>query len=162
MSLFLVPGFLAHGGDGRGSITSMWREVGYTSGEVKCVTLLPDRENYPLRLLVEGDGPVLLLCERNDFRNSNLLGWSLRHADSVGRCAPLLARGDGCASLGSCGKVFPPRPAGCSFQSSTKDLTFLHNASVEITSEDRPSAFWRQGRGRRFRLGLQRMPMIFR
>ena len=58
---FPVPAFLAHGEDLRWLITSMGREVGYAREEVKGVTLLPDRENHPVRLLVEGDHPVLLL-----------------------------------------------------------------------------------------------------
>jgi hypothetical protein len=39
----------------------MWREVGYTREKIKGVTLLPDSENHPVRLRIEGDHPVLLL-----------------------------------------------------------------------------------------------------
>jgi hypothetical protein len=39
----------------------MWWKVGYTSKEIKRVALFPDRDNHPVRLLVEGDHPVLLL-----------------------------------------------------------------------------------------------------
>jgi hypothetical protein len=58
---FPGPAFIAHHGkDGRRPITGVWRKVRYTREEVKCVTLLPDSENHPVRLLVEGDHPVLL------------------------------------------------------------------------------------------------------
>ena len=60
MSLVLVPAFLAYEEDGRGLITGTWLKLGYASKEVKCVTLWPDCENHPVRLLVEGDHPVLL------------------------------------------------------------------------------------------------------
>jgi hypothetical protein len=42
-------------------ITSMGRELRYTREEVKGVTLLPDSENHPVRLRIEGDHPVLLI-----------------------------------------------------------------------------------------------------
>jgi hypothetical protein len=60
-SLFLVSAFLGYGKDGRRPITSLGRELGYTSEEIKCITLLPDHENHPVRLLVEGEHPMLLL-----------------------------------------------------------------------------------------------------
>ena len=60
-SLSRDSAFLGYGKDGRRPITSLGRELGYTSEEIKCITLLPDRENHPVRLLVEGDHPMLLL-----------------------------------------------------------------------------------------------------
>ena len=85
--------------------------------EVKRDAPSSNAHDDPLRFLIGGDHLGFLFSQGNDFRNFNLLPCFFWHTDKVGCYTPLLARGDGCARMDSCGKAL--RSSGLSLPSLT-------------------------------------------